>query len=204
MSDECYSHLSLGILSRIFSQSSLYESMLIPSLLHLTFPDFYLGQELKMLNFPCFLSIKGCVKISLNQLREILMLKLIYTETDLQMELLTADLEDWVDQRLLFSNTTGEIIFLSSERASFLLPETICKTTLVNFYLHHQGVKTVTAERCDLGQVEIGLSGYWLSTDPDSDQGIFVTQLADRVEFYLWQLWCSRNSQSVMSDTIFN
>jgi hypothetical protein len=132
------------------------------------------------------------------------MLKLIYTETELQMELLAANLEDWVDQRLLFSNTTGEVIFLSSERASFLLPETICKTTLVNFYLHHQGVKTVTVERCDLGQVEIGLNGYWLSIDPDSDRGVFVTQLADRVEFYLWQLWCSRNSQSVMSDTIFN
>jgi hypothetical protein len=132
------------------------------------------------------------------------MLKLIYTETDLQMELLTADLEDWVDQRLLFFNTTGEMIFLSSERASFLLPEIICETNLLNFYLHHQGVKNVTVDRCDLGHVEIGLSGYWLSTDPDSDQGIFVTQLADRVEFYLWQLWCSRNSQLVMSDTIVN
>jgi hypothetical protein len=178
--------------------------MLIPSLLHLTFPDFCLGQEAKILNFSCLLSIQDCVKISLNQLREILMLKLIYTETELQIELLTADLEDWVDRRLLFFNTTGEMIFLSSERASFLLPEIICETTLFNFYLHHQGVKTVTVDRCDLGQVEIGLNGYWLSTDPDSDRGVFVTQLADRVELYLWQLWFSGNSRSVMSDTIVN
>ena len=68
------------------------------------------------------------------------MLKLIYTETDLHMELLTADLGDWVEQRLSFSNSTGEIIFLSSEQANFLLPETICEATAVNFYLHHQGV----------------------------------------------------------------
>ena len=78
------------------------------------------------------------------------MLKLIYTETDLHMELLTTDLEDWVEQQLLFSNSTGEIIFLSSETASFLLPMTICEVTAINFYLYHQGAKNVTANCCDL------------------------------------------------------
>jgi hypothetical protein len=125
------------------------------------------------------------------------MLKLIYTETDLRLELLTADLEDWVEQRLSFSNSTGETIFLSSEKASFLLPTKICDATAVNFYLHRQGAKTVTANCCDFDRVEIGLTGYWLSTDPDSDRGIFVTQLLNRVELYLWQLWCSGNSRSV-------
>ena len=132
------------------------------------------------------------------------MLKLIYTETDLHMELLTANLEDWVMQRLLFSDSTGEIIFLSSETASFLLPTTICEATAINFYLYHQGAKTVTANCCDLDRVEIGLTGYWLSTDPNSAQGIFVTKLLDRVEFYLWQLWCSGNSQLGMIDRVVN
>jgi hypothetical protein len=132
------------------------------------------------------------------------MLKLIYTETDLHLELLTTDLEDWVKQRLLFSNSTGEVVFLSSETASFLLPTTICEVTAVNFYLHHQGETTVTANYCDLDSIEIGLTGYWLATDPDSDRGVFVTQLLDRVEFYLWQLWCSGNSRSIMSDGVVN
>jgi hypothetical protein len=132
------------------------------------------------------------------------MLKLIYTETDLHMELLTANLEDWVEQRLLFSNSTGETIFLSSETVSFLLPTTICETTAINFYLYHQGTTTVTANYCDLDSIEIGLTGYWLSTDPNSAQGIFVTKLLDRVEFYLWQLWCSGNSRSVISDGVIN
>ncbi len=132
------------------------------------------------------------------------MLKLIYTETDLHIELLDTNLEDWVEQRLLFSDSTGEMVFLSSEQASFLLPATICEATAINFYLHHQGVKTVTANYCDLDSIEIGLTGYWLSTDPDSDQGIFVTQLLDRVELYLWQLWCSGNSQSAMSNRVVN
>lgn len=132
------------------------------------------------------------------------MLKLIYTETDLHMELLTADLQEWVEKRLLFSNSTGEIAFLSYEAASFLLPTTICEATAINFYLHHQGATTVTASYCDLDSIEIGLSGYWLSPDPDSDRGIFVTQLSDRVELYLWQLWCSGNSRSVISDGVIN
>ena len=132
------------------------------------------------------------------------MLKLIYTETGLHIELLTIDLEDWVEQRLLFSNSTSEIIFLSSGTASFLLPTTICEATAINFYLYHQGAKNVTANYCDLDSIEIGLTGYWLATDPDSDRGVFATELLDRVEFYLWQLWCSGNSHLVMSDGVIN
>jgi hypothetical protein len=126
------------------------------------------------------------------------MLKLIYTETALHFELLTNDLEDWVEQRLTFSTSTGETVFVSSGTASFLLPEPICEPTVASFYLHHQGVKTVTVNRCDLDRVEIGLTGYWLSGDLDSDEGIFVTRLPDQVELYLWQLWCSANLPSAI------
>jgi hypothetical protein len=132
------------------------------------------------------------------------MLKLIYTETALHLELLTADLENWVEQRLVFASSTGETMFVSSEKATFLLPETIGEATVINCYLHHQGVKNVTANRCDLDRVEIGLPGYWLSTDPDSAEGLLVTQLPDRVEFYLWELWCRANSQLAISDGVVN
>ncbi len=127
------------------------------------------------------------------------MLKLIYTETAVHFELLTADLEDWVEQRLVFATSTGETMFVNSEKANFILPELTCDPTAVNFYLHHQGVKTVTVNHCDLDRVEIGLTGYWLSTDLNDAEGIFVTQLADRVELYLWELWCSANVHSAIS-----
>jgi hypothetical protein len=132
------------------------------------------------------------------------MLKLIYTETALHLELLTADLEEWVEQRLVFANSTGETMFVNSEKASFLLPETICEATAVNFYLNHQGVKTVTASRCDLDRVEIRLTGYWLSTDLDNAEGLLVAQLPDQVEWYLWQLWSSANSQLAIGDGVVN
>ncbi len=122
------------------------------------------------------------------------MLKFIYTETALYVELLTSDPEEWVEQRLIFAASTGETMFVSAEKATFLLPNLVCEATALNFYLHHQGVKNVTVSRCDLDCVEIGLTGYWLSYDVDSAEGIFVTKLPDRVESYLWQLWCSANS----------
>ncbi|WP_310428838.1 alr0857 family protein [Chamaesiphon sp. VAR_48_metabat_135_sub] len=130
------------------------------------------------------------------------MLKFIYTETALYLELLGSDLEDWVEQRLMFAISTGEAIFVSEEKATFLLPDVVCEATELSLYLDHQGVNTVTVNRCDLDRVEIGLTGYWLSTHLDSVEGIFVTQLPDRVESYLWQLWCSANSLSMTSDGV--
>lgn len=128
------------------------------------------------------------------------MLKLIYTETALHLELLTADLDNWIEQRLIFATSIGEMLVANAEKANFLLPESICEAEAVKFYLHNQGVESVTAHRCDLDRIEIGLTGYWLSTHTDSAEGIFVSQLPDRVESYLWQLWVSANSHSFASD----
>jgi hypothetical protein len=128
------------------------------------------------------------------------MLKFIYTETDLHLELLTCDLEDWVEQRLIFAASIGEMMFVTSEKATFLLPDLVCEPTALNFHLHHQGVKSVSVNRCDLDRIEIGLTGYWLSAHPDSAEGIFITQLPDRVELYLSQLWFCAKDRLVASD----
>lgn len=131
------------------------------------------------------------------------MLKLIYTETSLHLELLTCDPQQWVEQRLMFATSIGEAMLVTAEKASFLLPDVICEATAINFYLYREGVKTVTVNRCDLDLVEIGLTGHWLSTHTDRVEGIFITQLPDRVENYLWQLWCSANDRSITSDRAF-
>ena len=131
------------------------------------------------------------------------MLKFLYTETDLHLELLDSDPEYWIEQRLQFASSIGETMFVSAEKASLLLPESICETTAINFYLYHQGVTTVSAERCDRDSIELGFTGLWLSPyDPDIAEGTFVTQLPDRVESYLWQLWFDANYQSVASDGV--
>ncbi|WP_309733532.1 alr0857 family protein [Chamaesiphon sp. OTE_75_metabat_556] len=128
------------------------------------------------------------------------MLKLIYTETAPYLELLTAHLEDWIEQRLSFAVATGEQLLVSAEQASFLLPDLVCDIKAVNLYLQRAGVTTVTVQRCDLDRSEIGLTGYWLATHTDCAEGIFVTQLPERVESYLWQLWRHANSPSIASN----
>ncbi len=128
------------------------------------------------------------------------MLKLIYTETSLHLELLNSDLDRWIDLRSRLYTSIGQTIFASAQTATFLLPSLICEPTAMSLYLHCQGVQSVSVDRIDFDRVEIGLTGYWLSTDFDSVEGIFVTKLPDRVESYLSELWCSANSQSVTSD----
>ena len=128
------------------------------------------------------------------------MLKLIYTEAAPHLELLTSNLDDWVEQRLRFAIATGEKMFVSAEKASFLLPELVCEPTALNFYLDRERVTTVTANKCDLDRIEIELTGYWLSNRIHSAEGIFITRLPDRVESYLWRLWYDANHRSVTCD----
>jgi hypothetical protein len=134
------------------------------------------------------------------------MLKFIYTETALHLELLTIDLAEWVDRRRRFAASTGEFISVSAQRATMLLPAPLGKVMEVERYLCHEGVGNVTIQHCDLDHMEIALTGYWLSTtkpsEPDLVEGIFVAQLTDRVESYLWQLWYAANCQLLAGDGV--
>jgi hypothetical protein len=128
------------------------------------------------------------------------MLKLIYTETSLHLELLTCNPHEWVEQRLIFASSIGQTMFVNAQKASFTLPDLVCEPTAINFYLYREGVKTVTVNRCDVDRVEIGLTGYWLSTHIDRVEGIFIAQLPEPVENYLCQLWCIANDRAITSD----
>jgi hypothetical protein len=130
------------------------------------------------------------------------MLKLIYTETSLHLELFAANLADWIDSRFHFANTIGEPISVGEQKAAFSLPDRICDPTTVGFHLHRERVTNVTVSRCDLDRVEIELNGYWLSAHLDSVEGIFVTQLPTPVESYLWELWQQGDNRSIAGDGI--
>jgi hypothetical protein len=126
-----------------------------------------------------------------------LMLKFIYTEADLYLEVLTTELEEWVSQRLAFAAGMGESMSVRAERAAFPLPQQICEAAVAGFHLHCEDVETVTIDRCDSEHLEVGLNGYWLSTHVDLAEGIFVAQLPDRVESNLWELWSTAKGQLI-------
>jgi hypothetical protein len=125
------------------------------------------------------------------------MLKFIYSEAGLHLELLDGDLGDWIDRRLKFGRGY-ENLSVRAERAFFLLPDRIGEIIVLNFYLQCDRVKTVTIESCDENYLEIGLSGYWLSVDADLAEGIFITQLPDRIEAYLYQMYKTAKDPSVV------
>jgi hypothetical protein len=135
------------------------------------------------------------------------MLKFIYTETALHLELLSVDLADWVEHRRRFAASTGEPLSIGTARATMLLPAPLEKVMEVERYIRDEGEPNVTIHQCDLDHMEIAFSGDWLSTlteliEPEPVEGIFITQLADRVEAYLWQLWYAANCQLVAGDGV--
>jgi hypothetical protein len=125
------------------------------------------------------------------------MLKFIYSETDLQLELVNADLGDWVAQRVRLGNNYEHLCAIDT-RAFFPLPDRLSDVTMLDFYLRCEGVETVTIEPCDAEHVEIGLSGYWISADAETIEGIFVTELPDRIEAYLCRLYSTAQDRSVV------
>ncbi len=117
------------------------------------------------------------------------MLKIIYTETGLHLERLTVDRKQWIAHRLKFAASVGEPMTASKQRATFPLPSPVCELPAVELDLFNVAPNTVTVDRCDFDCVEVGLTGYWLSIDRDSAEGIFVCQQTEQLELSLWQMW---------------
>jgi hypothetical protein len=133
------------------------------------------------------------------------MLKFIYTETALHLELLRIDLADWVERRRKFAASTGGFISMRAQRATMLLPAPIGQVRQLERYFQHEGVGNVSIGYCDLDHLELVFTGNWISTNSSElelVEGIFVTQLTDRVEAYLWQLWYDANCQLVAGDGV--
>jgi hypothetical protein len=101
------------------------------------------------------------------------MLKLIYTETDLQMEKLATSIEEWISQRVLLALRVGNRISVEPTGASF----------------GREASETVSLSVCDDELIEIGLEGYWLCQNPHSAEGIFVTHLPAILENTLLEMW---------------
>lgn len=132
------------------------------------------------------------------------MLKFIYSEADLQLELVNANLEDWVAQRVKLGNSYEHLCAIAA-RVCFPLPNLLCDLTILDAYLMSERVETVTIELCDAEHVEIGVSGYWVSPNADTLEGVFVAELPDCIEAYLCRLYSATQDRSIVgTETIVN
>ena len=116
------------------------------------------------------------------------MLKLTYTENSFCLELLHQSMEKWLNNRLLVSVRAATSFFIEPSSASFLIPANLDGL---------KNLERVQYENCDMMSialadeefVEVSLHGNWIVSYPDSEEGIFVTTLSHKAEFFISKLW---------------
>ncbi|WP_407894330.1 alr0857 family protein [Scytonema sp. NUACC26] len=117
---------------------------------------------------------------------EVDMLKLTYTENNFTLERLDESLEDWVNVRVALAVRLATGIHVEPSTASFLLTTGVsCLLKMEENSLQEASVKI---HSCDTDFVEVVLKGLWLTSDVESEGGVFVTALSPSVELLLQQL----------------
>ncbi len=116
------------------------------------------------------------------------MLKLTYTEADFYLEYLTQSIEDWVQARVILALRIGQSLCVEPSTASFLLPVSLLGIDVLNkSAICDREIITVCV--CDAEFIEVTLHGSWMSSGCDDANGVFVTKMSDRTEFFLHKLW---------------
>ncbi|MBW4420701.1 MAG: hypothetical protein KME13_15935 [Myxacorys californica WJT36-NPBG1] len=135
------------------------------------------------------------------------MLKLTYTEFGLHLERVTTSLETLVAQRVVLALRLGCTLHVESSRAAFLIsahaPGLATLERMVRSFGASQSESkesqhsTLTLALVDDEFVEVGLQGCWIADSADADEGMFVTALEERVEFFVYELWQVTQAEAV-------
>ncbi|BCL39309.1 alr0857 family protein [Nostoc sp. MS1] len=129
------------------------------------------------------------------------MLKLTYTEDSFYMECLTLSLEEWVAQRVIFSLRVGYSLCVQPSTATFLLPVDLPGVEALKTQARRADDGIIDLATCDAEYLEVTLRGSWLSNGSEGADGVFVTTMSDRTEFFVHKLWQEAQScASVMSE----
>jgi hypothetical protein len=117
------------------------------------------------------------------------MLKLMYTENGFHLERLPDSLEEWITTRVLLALRSGTAVSVEPSTASFLLLGNISYLHPLETLIDGENTLAVELSRCDTEAIEVSLQGTWIAFDEESDEGIFICGLSDRVESFLYQVW---------------
>jgi hypothetical protein len=117
------------------------------------------------------------------------MLKLTYMETGFHLEHLAQSLEDWVSARVMLALRVGNGVCVQPSTASFLLPADLPELAQLQIEARREGSEIIQMSVCDADYVEVCLYGTWLSAGSGCGEGVFVTAMSDRTEFFLFKLW---------------
>jgi hypothetical protein len=117
------------------------------------------------------------------------MLKITYTETGFNLELLADSLEQLVVRRVILAMRVGQSVLVEPSKASFLLPADL---PLVNV-LHAEALRydreKIELSVADEDYIEVTLQGTWIASNSHTAEGLFLTAMSDRTELYLFKCW---------------
>ncbi|MBW4562380.1 MAG: hypothetical protein KME32_14750 [Mojavia pulchra JT2-VF2] len=113
------------------------------------------------------------------------MLKLTYTENSFSLEYLEENLTDWVNKRVIMAVHSATKLHVEPSTAAFLLPAEFSHLTDLK-KLNQENILELCP--CDASSIEVILKGTWLTSDTESESGIFVTALSKSAELLLHQL----------------
>lgn len=117
------------------------------------------------------------------------MLKLTYTTNGFHLEHLSQSIEEWMNTRVLLALRSGTSLSVEPSTACFLLPQNLADLDI----LEEMEDDTLSVSQCDADTVEISLEGTWLTSDSESEEGLFVCVMDESTESFLYQLW--KNAQ---------
>ena len=116
------------------------------------------------------------------------MLKLTYTDNDFSIERLSESLEDWLNVRVLICLRSATSIYVEPSTASFLIPTNLPYWEDLKA-LAIENDRTIELNICDTEYLEIILQGTWVTSEENSDEGVFVCVLGKQAEILVNQLW---------------
>jgi hypothetical protein len=129
------------------------------------------------------------------------MLKFTYTENGFRLEHLEHSLEDWLTTRVIVSLRAASSIHIEPTSASFLLPKDLPNLDKLQKLVGEEKSQVIALSPCDNEYLEIALTGTWVVSEPDSEEGIFVTAISQTLESFIHQLWLeAQNLASVTRD----
>ncbi|MCU0569123.1 MAG: hypothetical protein MUF49_21300 [Oculatellaceae cyanobacterium Prado106] len=117
------------------------------------------------------------------------MLKLNYTEVGLYMERTKTSLELLIAQHVVLAMRLGQTLQVEPGCASFLLPADIPALDQLELSLSNGCRGLVTVIPVDSKFVEVNLQGSWIAESKEAHEGMFLTVMGDRTEFFLYKLW---------------
>jgi hypothetical protein len=117
------------------------------------------------------------------------MLKLNYTEVGLYMERTMISLEMLIAQRVVLAMRLGQSLHIEPGRASFLLPADVPELAGLAVALQQECNPTATVISIDDEFVEVSLSGSWVASDRGASEGMFLSVMSNRAEFFIYKLW---------------